>query len=122
MNYDFLIFGNWSNTFLWVVFAGIIIFYILNKYKFDIENFSDSRLKYFFIIVILFLLYYVFVYDPKRNVIQNLFLNSFATKSVNLSVNLTPFLGIILIIILGVVFFTIYKLVSSKFIKAVKKS
>lgn len=115
MNYDFFIWGNWSAVYLAIAFLVIVLFYLANKEKLHLSNFTNYKFKLFFGSIVLFVLYYVFIYDPYPNVIRSLFLipiNIVPRMSFNF--NIVAFAHIFLFLGICIAIVYVIKLVSTK--------
>lgn len=118
MNYDFMIWGHWQASSIALFFLLIMIYYAVNKYKFGGENLSNERLKLFFVLLSIYILYYVFIYDPRPKLVQNLLLTVVNSGSnISLNLNAGPLLGIILIIALAMGLFYGYRFVTKRVFK-----
>ena len=97
MFYDYLIWNGWPSIYVWVVFFAVVLIYSINKYDLSIQNLTDSRLNKFLIGFFVFVLFYVFIYDPYPKVIQSIFLIPVnVVPSISLSFNFGPIFGLIL--------------------------
>jgi hypothetical protein len=115
MFYDYLIWGNWSPIYLWLVFFAVIGIYALHKYDYNIDNLSDKKFKMFLLFCIIFLGYYFLVYDPVAKPIQRILLSvTNVMPSFTVSVNAGPAFSFVFLLFAGVILYYLVKFATKK--------
>ena len=118
MYYNYLIWGNWSPIYLAVIFLVIVLIYILVKDKLSLENFSDKKLKIFFIAIIAFFIYQIVIYNPKIYFFRDLFLMPInKTPNLAFNVNILPFAHLIVFVAVCLILIYGYKYLEKAFPK-----